>query len=63
MSLLLVDLSLFESGSSERDQGIATQLVDSLKQHGFVKVCGHGLPPETVNTLFALVSLRGLRGG
>ncbi|KAL8682572.1 MAG: hypothetical protein Q9186_001425 [Xanthomendoza sp. 1 TL-2023] len=45
-------MSHFNRGSASERQLFVTQLLDSLTQHGFVKLVGHGIHNSTVAELF-----------
>ena len=51
MALPTLDLSRYTEGDISERQHVALELLDSLSQHGFVKVTGHGVSKETVNKL------------
>ena len=55
MSLPVVDFSLFTSDSEKQRSLSAENLVENLKQYGFVRLSNHGLSSDTVNNLFAFV--------
>ena len=55
MSLPILNLSLFTNGSAEDRATFAAQLLKSLLDHGFVKLCNHGISEEMVEDLFEWV--------
>ena len=55
MTLPTIDLSVFTKGSSSERHKVALALLDSLSQHGFVKIVGHGVPEWAVTKLFGWV--------
>ena len=55
-----LDLSLFTGGNISQHQDFASKLLNSLSQHGFVKIVGHGVPKAMVVELFAWVSNTGI---
>jgi len=55
MALPTLDLSLYTDGHAVERQQLASQLLDSLSQHGFVKLVGHGVSRETVEELLKWV--------
>lgn len=55
MTLPTLDLSLYTDGDKCERQRLASQLLESLSKHGFVKLVGHGISRETVNELLRWV--------
>lgn len=55
MELPTLNLSLFTHGNEEERQKLASDLLDSLVQHGFVKIINHGVPEELISTMWDLV--------
>ena len=55
MTLSTLDLAYYTDGDNAERQQLAERLLDSLSQHGFVKLVGHGISRETVNTLLTWV--------
>ena len=51
MALSTLNLSLYTHGTPRERQQLASELLDSLSQHGFVKLVGHGVSRETINGL------------
>jgi isopenicillin N synthase-like dioxygenase len=58
MALLTLDLSRFTDGSELERQQLASDLLASLSQHGFVKLVNHGIPDEAVSKLFDWVRVK-----
>jgi isopenicillin N synthase-like dioxygenase len=58
MALPTLDLSRFTDGSELERQKLASDLLASLSQHGFVKLVNHGIPDETVSKLFDWVRVK-----
>ncbi|KAL9584103.1 MAG: hypothetical protein Q9203_004801 [Teloschistes exilis] len=52
MTLPCLDLSLFTQGDATQRQELASQLLASLTDHGFVKLTKHGIPDRKVHELF-----------
>lgn len=57
MTLPTLNLSLYTQGNASQRQELASRLLDSLSQHGFVKLVGHGVSDEKLDELFRWVSL------
>lgn len=57
MTLPTLNLSLYTQGDASQRQELASRLLDSLSQHGFVKLVGHGVSDEKLDELFRWVSL------
>lgn len=57
MALATLDLSLYTHGTPRERQQLASELLDRLSQHGFVKLVGHGVSRETINELLKWVRL------
>ena len=57
MTLSRLDLSLFTSGNATDSQHLASDLLESLRRHGFVKIVNHGIPDHTVAKMFEWVSV------
>lgn len=55
MTLSRLDLSLFTNGNTSDRQHFASDLLESLRGHGFVKIVNHGIPDHTVAKLFEWV--------
>lgn len=55
MTLPTLDLSLFTNGSDTVRRKLASDLLDSLSHHGFVKLVNHGISEKTVSRLFEWV--------
>lgn len=55
MTLPTLDLSLFTNGRDVERRQFASDLLDSLSHHGFVKLVNHGILDTTVCRLFAWV--------
>ena len=55
MTLLRLDLSLFTNGNATDSQHFASDLLESLRRHGFVKIINHGIPDHTVAEMFEWV--------
>jgi isopenicillin N synthase-like dioxygenase len=55
MELPTLDFADFTSGTKEQRQKLSSHLVQSFKDHGFVKLTNHGVPEDTVKTLFEMV--------
>lgn len=56
MALPTVDISLFTNGDSCGRRQAALTLLESLRQHGFVKVVGHGICEKTIGQLMEWVN-------
>lgn len=56
MTLPTLDLSLYMHGNASERQKLASRLLDSLSEHGFVKLVGHGVSDERIDELFQWVS-------
>ena len=56
MTLPTLDLSLSTHGNASERQELASRLLDSLSEHGFVKLVGHGVSDERIGELFRWVS-------
>lgn len=54
-NLPTLDFSQFTSGSKFEQQRFGKALVDSFKNHGFVKLVKHGFPEETIEELLDFV--------
>lgn len=55
MVLPTLDLSQYTNGAAQERQQLALQLLDSLYNHGFVKLSGHGISRKTINDLLQWV--------
>lgn len=55
MTLPCLDLSLFTHGDAEQREELASQLLASLTDHGFVKLTKHGIPDWKIQELFEWV--------
>lgn len=55
MTLSRLDLSLFTSGNTTDRQHFASDLLESLRGHGFVKIVNHGIPDHIIARLFEWV--------
>lgn len=55
MALRTIDFSGFLHGSDEQRQKVATELVDSLKVLGFVRLLNHEVPDEIIQGLLEQV--------
>ena len=55
MVLPTLDLSRYTHGTSQERQQLSLQLLDSLSQHGFVKLSGHGISREMTKDLLQWV--------
>ena len=55
MALPTLNLSLYTHGTPRERQQLASELLDSLAQHGFVKLVGHGISRESINELLKWV--------
>ena len=60
MDLPTLDFSQFLYGSEEKRFELAVALVDSFKNHGFVKLINHGIGEETVRNYLSGVWLETL---
>jgi isopenicillin N synthase-like dioxygenase len=58
MTLPTLDLSRFTEGRDLERQQLASDLLASLSQHGFVKLVNHGLTDEAVSKLFDWVCVK-----
>lgn len=56
MNLPTLDFSLFTCGSDAESRELAEALVQSFRNHGFVKLVNHGVPEETVKAYMGAVS-------
>ena len=56
MTLPVLDLSSFTECNGSQNQQFASQLLQSLYQHGFVKIVGHGIEDSELESLFAWVN-------
>lgn len=56
MDLPTLDLALFTKGTVAERQKCAEKIVDSFRNHGFVKLTNHGIPEETVKSYMGAVS-------
>ena len=56
MTLPTLDLSLFASSKEIQRIQFASDLLDSLSLHGFVKLVNHGISDKTIDQLFEWVS-------
>ena len=57
MGLPTLDLSRFIRGDDMDRKSFGSELLDSLSQHGFVKLVNHGIEDEEVCELFGWVSV------
>lgn len=57
MALSTLNLSLYTHGTPRERRQLASELLDSLSRHGFVKLVGHGVSRETINELLKWVRL------
>lgn len=55
MALPVLDLSSFAEGDISQRQQFASELLESLNKHGFVKIVGHGMEEIEVERLFEWV--------
>ncbi|KND86888.1 Flavonol synthase/flavanone 3-hydroxylase [Tolypocladium ophioglossoides CBS 100239] len=53
MDLPTLDFSLFKHGSDAESRKLAKTLVQSFRDHGFVKLINHGLPEDAVKAYMA----------
>jgi hypothetical protein len=53
-----LDFSLFTKGDEAQSKQCAQKIVQSFRDHGFVKLTNHGIPEETVKTYMGAVSGR-----
>ena len=58
MALPTLDLSLFTDGTPLQRKQLASDLLDSLTRHGFVKLVKHGISDRQVDKLFEMVRFR-----
>jgi isopenicillin N synthase-like dioxygenase len=58
MTLPTLDLSRFTGGSTLERHQLASDLLASLSQHGFVKLVNHGISDKAVAKLFDWVCLK-----
>lgn len=58
LELPLLDAQLFISGTPYEKKEFAIALRDSLSQHGFARVIGHGISASMVDELFEWVRAR-----
>lgn len=61
MTLSRLDLSLFTSGNATDRRHFASDLLESLRRHGFVKIVNHGIPEHIVARLFQWVRVNSPR--
>ncbi|CAG8949079.1 hypothetical protein HYFRA_00002208 [Hymenoscyphus fraxineus] len=54
MDLPTLDLSQFTHGNKNQRQQLASSLLSSLKEHGFVKLINHGVPEGLVSEMWKL---------
>lgn len=54
-NLPTLDFSKFTEGSHLDQVELGKALVDSFKNHGFVKLVNHGFPDETITTMLDFV--------
>jgi isopenicillin N synthase-like dioxygenase len=57
MDLRTLDLQLFTHGSGTESKALAKALVESFRDHGFVKLINHGIPEETVSEYMQAVRM------
>lgn len=56
MPFPILDASRFASGSPSQRAQHARELLDHLRQHGFVRLKNTGIPTQAIHEAFALVS-------
>ena len=56
MVLPTLNFLLYTHGNALQSQELASCLLDSLSEHGFVKLVGHGISDEKIDELFRWVS-------
>ena len=56
MVLPTLNFLLYTQGNASQSQELASRLLDSLSEHGFVKLVGHGISDEKIDELFKWVS-------
>ena len=56
MVLPTLNFLLYTQGNASQRQEIASRLLDSLSEHGFVKLVGHGISDEKIDEMFKWVS-------
>ena len=56
MVLPTLNFLLYTHGDASQSQELAARLLDSLSEHGFVKLVGHGISDEKIDELFKWVS-------
>ena len=57
MTLPSLDLSLYVHGDEGQRHEFASELLGSLKNHGFVKLVKHGISDQEIRDLFKWVSV------
>ena len=57
MDLPTLDLSLFTGGNASQRMQLASDLLNSLSRHGFVKLVNHGISDLVVAQLFEWVCI------
>ena len=55
MNIPLLDASRFTSSSNPERRQYSKELLASLSTHGFVRLIGHGVPPEVIEEAFQWV--------
>ena len=56
MVLPTLNFLLYTHGNASQSQELASRLLDSLSEHGFVKLVGHGISDEKIDEMFKWVS-------
>lgn len=57
MELPTLNLSLFENGNVQEREKLASDLLTSLRRHGFVKLVNHGVPEDLISKMWELVCI------
>lgn len=56
-----LDFSKFTEGSHQDQVKLGKELVNSFRNHGFVKLVNHGFPDETITTMLDFVRSLSIR--
>lgn len=56
MTLPTLNFHLYTHGNASQRQELASHLLESLSEHGFVKLVGHGVSDEKISEVFRWVS-------
>ena len=60
MSIPIIDLTQFYSGTKSEQSNLATRVTQELQKNGAVRLINHGIPAEMINECYEWVSCTGI---